>query len=170
MVAPLPAGVTRSRLLLGIGAVMAGTAVLFVVLGAVFNLILALVALPFAAAAYFLWMQATGQLQRRVRRRFLGESTDRERREAARGRERARRTRWERAAGAGTLEDGPSMGRREALETLDLEPDASERAIRRAYRDRVKAVHPDAEGGDEDEFRRVRAAYERLRDPGRGKG
>ncbi|MDZ7701457.1 MAG: J domain-containing protein [Halobacteriales archaeon] len=63
------------------------------------------------------------------------------------------------------------MDRDEALSTLDLPPGADERAIRRAYRTRVKAVHPDAaDGGDEDEFRRVRAAYEQLSGPGRGKG
>jgi curved DNA-binding protein CbpA len=62
------------------------------------------------------------------------------------------------------------MDREAALNALDVAPDADAGTIRRAYRDRVKAVHPDADGGDEDEFRRVRAAYERLTDPERGKG
>jgi curved DNA-binding protein CbpA len=34
--------------------------------------------------------------------------------------------------------------------------------VRRAYREKVKQVHPDAEGGSEDAFKRVNEAYERL--------
>lgn len=161
---------TRSRLLLAVAAVLAGATALFVVLGAVFNLLLVAAAVPFGAAAYFLWSHATGRLQARVHRRFVEREV----------RERDQRAAWT-AREATTGPDGPaswttadgatrSMGRAEAFAALGLSPGADQRAIRQAYRDRVKAVHPDADGGDEDEFRRVRAAYERLRDPRRGKG
>lgn len=162
---------TRSRLLLAVAGVLAGAAVVFVVLGAAFNLILVVAAVPFGAAAYFLWSDATGRLQRRFRWRTVDrEAFERARRDARSAREsraggRDRTSRWQPDDGAPR-----TMGREEALAALDLSPGADQRAIRRAYRDRVKAVHPDADGGDEDEFRRVRAAYERLTRPSRGKG
>jgi curved DNA-binding protein CbpA len=34
--------------------------------------------------------------------------------------------------------------------------------VRAAYRERVKAVHPDTDSGDEEQFKRVNRAYERL--------
>ncbi|RNJ27484.1 J domain-containing protein [Halosegnis longus] len=40
-------------------------------------------------------------------------------------------------------------------------PDADEQAIKRAYREAVKEKHPDR-GGDEEEFKDVTAAYDRL--------
>ena len=49
-----------------------------------------------------------------------------------------------------------------AYAVLGLPSDASESAVRRAYRERVKEVHPD-QGGDEAEFRRVREAYDTAR-------
>lgn len=58
--------------------------------------------------------------------------------------------------------NGPTL--REAYEVLDLDPDADEEAVRRAYREKVKTVHPDAKTGDEEAFKRVTAAYERLTD------
>lgn len=64
--------------------------------------------------------------------------------------------------GRGGGRTGPS--RREAYDVLGVEPGADQAAIRRAYRERVKAVHPDAKTGDEAEFKRVTAAYERLTD------
>ena len=78
---------------------------------------------------------------------------------------------------------GPILGERLPFETpaVDLGPDrrsldptsaafaelglpqgASAQAIKTAYRRRVKEVHPD-QGGDEDEFRRVREAYTTAR-------
>jgi hypothetical protein len=50
----------------------------------------------------------------------------------------------------------------EAFAELGLDPDADEGAVKRAYRDRAKEVHPDA-GGDEDEFKRVQEAYATAR-------
>jgi curved DNA-binding protein CbpA len=52
----------------------------------------------------------------------------------------------------------------EAYRRLDLDPTADEAAVREAYRERVKEVHPDAADGDEETFKRVTAAYERLTD------
>jgi curved DNA-binding protein CbpA len=45
-----------------------------------------------------------------------------------------------------------------------VELDADESAIKRAYRRKVKEVHPDTDGGDEEQFKRVTRAYERLTD------
>ena len=45
---------------------------------------------------------------------------------------------------------------------LDVGTDADEAEIKRAYRERVKAVHPDQAGGDEEAFKRVTEAYECL--------
>jgi curved DNA-binding protein CbpA len=51
----------------------------------------------------------------------------------------------------------------EAYDALGVSPDASQEAVRDAYRDRVKEVHPDS-GGDEEAFKRVNRAYETLRE------
>lgn len=45
------------------------------------------------------------------------------------------------------------------FEVLDIDPDASEADLRRAYRERIIKAHPD-HGGSTAEFQRVRAAYE----------
>nr|WP_282594622.1 J domain-containing protein [Halomarina salina] len=58
-------------------------------------------------------------------------------------------------------EPDPGPTPREAYGILDLDPSADQSAVRRAYRERVKETHPDR-GGDEEEFKRVTAAYERL--------
>ncbi|MFB6296873.1 MAG: ferredoxin Fer [Halobacteriales archaeon] len=47
------------------------------------------------------------------------------------------------------------------FETLGVDPDAGDEEIERAYRRRVKEVHPD-QGGSAKAFRAVRAAYEAL--------
>ncbi len=53
---------------------------------------------------------------------------------------------------------------RQAARILGVEPGADESTVKSAYRDRIKEVHPDTEGGDEETFRRVQKAYERLSD------
>lgn len=170
------AAVERSPLVLGLAAVFIG---LTVFLGAVAlatrELFVLVIAVPFGLSAYFMWYQASGRLRKRTRRRATVGSTDGHTRRSAgsdprSGRARggfgagARRAAREARAGAGRHRppdgDGPST--EEAYRRLDLDPGADEEAIRRAYRRKVKEVHPDAEGGDEAAFKRVTAAYERL--------
>jgi len=50
-----------------------------------------------------------------------------------------------------------------AFAALGLPASADVSEVRRAYRRRVKEVHPD-QGGDEDEFRRIREAYDTARE------
>lgn len=53
-------------------------------------------------------------------------------------------------------------------DVLGVAADASEAELKRAYRTRVKEVHPDSgEAGDPELFRAVRQAYETLSDPQR---
>ena len=47
------------------------------------------------------------------------------------------------------------------FEVLDVDPDASEAEVERAYRERIKESHPDL-GGTVAEFRAVKAAYEQI--------
>lgn len=79
-------------------------------------------------------------------------------RQSARDRQRQQRQRRRRVQTA----DGPSPT--EAYRTLGLDPDADQGAIKRAYREKVKEVHPDTDSGSEAEFKQVKAAYERLSD------
>jgi len=53
------------------------------------------------------------------------------------------------------------MGSQSPFELLAVEPDADDAEIRRAYRERVKEVHPD-QGGSTAAFREVKAAYEAI--------
>jgi len=73
--------------------------------------------------------------------------------------QRQRRQRRQRASRPGQESDPTA---REAYETLGVEPGADESAVKRAYRERIKEVHPDAADGDAEEFKRVQAAYNRL--------
>lgn len=57
-----------------------------------------------------------------------------------------------------------TMSKREAYAALDLDPTAGSDAIRTAYRERAKKLHPDTEGGDEAAFKRLNRAYDRLTD------
>ena len=161
----------RDRLVLGLAAVFAGLTVLLVVLSFTHQLFLLVLAVPFGATTYFMWYQASGRLEERTRTRRVrgggrfGLGSNREagdprgpggfgagaRRSSARGRVRDQRP-----------SSGPSPS--EAYRTLGLDPDADEEAVREAYRERVKEVHPDRPSGDEDEFKRVNRAYERLTD------
>jgi len=90
-------------------------------------------------------------------------AAERVRQERAR-RQRARRER----RGAGQRRQrvqqsaGPSPA--EAYNRLDLDPSADASEVKQAYRERVKEVHPDTDGGSEREFKRVQAAYETLTD------
>ncbi len=145
----------RSRLLLGIASVLAGTGVLFVILGSVINLMFLPLAIPFGVAAYFLWQDATGRLAARFRARARWRRAAGSRQQAGTDRRRAR----------GVQADTRSeQSTREARGILGVDRDADAGTIREAYRERVKEVHPDTEEGDEKAFKRVTAAYETLRD------
>lgn len=158
--------------------------VLLVVLAAVFrDFVVLFVALPFAAATYFFWQHASGRLRERIRRQAAAASAanDREQtggfgagprfnegartrvgREARQARDTGRARAGRRTQG-GRIDPNTATGptRREAYETLGLDPGADETEVRRAYRETVKEVHPDR-GGDEAEFKEVTRAYERL--------
>ncbi|MFD1646352.1 J domain-containing protein [Haloarchaeobius litoreus] len=73
---------------------------------------------------------------------------------------RRQRSQGERRRRAPRSTEGPTRG--EALDRLDLDADADQADVREAYRSKVKEVHPDTTGGDEEAFKRVTAAYDRL--------
>lgn len=50
-------------------------------------------------------------------------------------------------------------------EVLGIERDATEAEIKKAYKRRAAATHPDRKQGDEEEFKAVAAAYEIMIDP-----
>ena len=177
---------SRATLLVGLSAVFAGLAAVLGILTLVqANPFVLLLAAPFAFLAYAFWYQGTGKLAEQARRRSGPEyqrsrdagfgagarraaEESRRRREArqryeARDRGRRRGSRRARAGGRG-FGPQPSSGpsEREAYEILGLDPGASGDRVRRAYREKVKEVHPDTDGGDEERFKRVAAAYERL--------
>jgi hypothetical protein len=186
--------VDRDRLVFGLASVFAGLSVLSVVLALAESPIFLVLALPFGGTTYFLWYQASGRLRERTRRRVSqGRDRERHsgfgagaRREAARGArrdgrrgpgsgpgrsgERRRRDRSGRAnanrrrARGGGAGGGSGLSRAEAYRALGLDRDADDDDVRQAYRSKVKEVHPDTEDGDEESFKRVNRAYERLTD------
>ncbi|WP_227353704.1 J domain-containing protein [Haladaptatus salinisoli] len=161
----------RSRLLLGIAAVFAGITVSMATLGFVYNPFLVVFAVPFGITAAILWYHATGRLAEKIEREAAyrdangefgpnpGAARERARR---RTRQRTRRRADARARTQATVggPSGPSTA--EAYRILELSPDADADAVRRAYRKKVKSVHPDREDGNEEAFKRVNRAYERL--------
>lgn len=177
---------SRATLLVGLSAVFAGLAAVLGILTLVrANPFVLLLAVPFAFLAYVFWYQGTGKLAEQARRRSGPEyqrsrdagfgagarraaEESRRRREARqryearerRGRRNSRRARAEGRGFAPQPSSGPTE--RDAYEILGLDPGASEDRVRRAYREKVKEVHPDTDGGDEERFKRVTAAYERL--------
>ena len=158
----------RSQLVIALASVFAGLTVLLAVLGFVHSPVALAVALPFGVVTYVLWYHASGRLRERVRREArAGRRTTTERGGFGAG----PREDWTGPRGGGGFRDtrqrrgarrttGPSA--RDAYRTLGLDPDADESAIRRAYREKVKEVHPDTEDGSERRFKRVNEAYERL--------
>ncbi len=186
---------TRSTLLVAVGAVLGGIAVLMTALAAAFEPLLLFVAVPFGVAGYLIWFQGTGRLAARVRRRANADSGDRVRAATDTGagsrdgdgprwadpraqaqRARARRRAARASVGVDGREDpgfgvGSSarppppedrMSEREARDVLGVDPGSGDDAVRRAYRRRVKETHPDTDDGDEEAFKRVAEAYERL--------
>jgi hypothetical protein len=169
--------VDRDLLVAGLTATFGGLAALLGVVGVVLEPLVLVLAVPFGIVAYAMWYQASGRLARRVyrgveaRARANDGSDRRERRARSRRARQARqrvdggrrsherRQRRQRERPPGARE--PTLGEREAYARLGLEPGADEATVRDAYRERVKDVHPDR-GGDEEAFKRVAAAYERL--------
>ena len=54
-------------------------------------------------------------------------------------------------------------------ETLNVSQDASQDDIKKSYRKLVKQYHPDKNGGDDSQFKKISEAYEILGDPNRRK-
>jgi hypothetical protein len=171
--------VNRSRLITGLAAVFAAITVTMAVLGVVYSLTLLPVAVLFGVVTYLLWYHASGRLAERVYRTVeqqaavTGQRSNQDAgfgagpRDAWQGpRQHGRTAREQRraraTAGAGGQTHAGQLSRREAYRRLDLEPGADEQAIRAAYRERVKDVHPDTADGSEEAFKRTTEAYERL--------
>lgn len=169
----------RSVLVLGLAAVFAGlTAVLMTAAIAFRSLVLLFVAAPFGVVTYLMWMQASGRFAEMHQRRAEEAENRRERggfgaearetggfgagaRRAAREAKREARTDGARAGPTTVAADtGPSPA--EARRILGVDPDADEKRVRQAYREKVKTVHPDADNGDEERFKEVTEAYETL--------
>lgn len=175
----------RRRLVTGLaGAFVLMTAIL-VVGGVVYSPAFFLLAIVFGGVSYVMYAHATGRLLRRIYRGVERQAATTGSDPGAGGfgagprsewrpprqeqRRRARRDRvGRRSRGrAGSRrrpprQEGPST--REAHRILGVEPGADEGTVKQAYRERIKEVHPDASGGDEAAFKRVRAAYEVLSD------
>lgn len=170
----------RTRLVTGMaGAFGAMTAVL-VVGAVVYSPALLLLAAVFGVVTYVLYSHATGRLLNRiyrgVERQAATDGADPGRggfgagpreewtppREEQRRRARQRTGASRRTRARAPSRDGPTP--REAYGVLGLDPGADEGAVREAYRRRIKEVHPDTDGGDEEQFKRVREAYEVLTD------
>ncbi|MGM0592591.1 MAG: J domain-containing protein [Halobacteriota archaeon] len=176
---------SRERLVMGLASVFAGITVVLVVGALASQPFLLFVAVPFAATTYFMWYHASGRLQAQTRTRRVRAPPG----GFGRGRGAGPGNRFNSAGGfesvggfdpggsrrrangpGGSAGSGPSRtirtssgpSRAEAYRTLGLEPDAGREAIRSAYRSKVKEVHPDTEGGDEEAFKRVNRAYELL--------
>jgi curved DNA-binding protein CbpA len=186
--------VQGTRVATGLAAIFGVTALLFAVFGVVFNLVFFAVTVVFGAVAYFMWDHGSGRFARRLYRnveRSAAVDGGRGRRSGGgdRGgfgagpreewqgpreeqRERARRRARQQADGGQrrqrrrrrppNADDGPTVA--EAYDRLGLDPSADEGAVREAYRSKVKEVHPDASDGDEEAFKEITAAYERLTD------
>lgn len=163
----------RNGLLVGIAAVLLGITVLMLISGLAVSPVLLFVAIPFGAAAALIWYHASGRLADRVRsnpdaftRGGRGNAAGR----GSAGSKRASGAQFggdsgrqnRRRSGASGADGARRLSRAEAARILDVETSADGEAIKRAYRTKVKTSHPDAPDGDEETFKSVRRAYERL--------
>jgi hypothetical protein len=176
--------VYHDRLITGIAAALAGCAIVLAALAVRYNPVILVVALAFAAAAAFMYYQASGRLGDRIYRAVEREARrhaddDRKRRaEGGRGgfgagpredwtppggrRRRAGGGGQQRRRRSGGTVTGQEPSEAQAYRTLGLEPGADDAAVKRAYREKVKEVHPDTDSGDEEAFKQLTRAYERL--------
>ncbi|NNC27401.1 J domain-containing protein, partial [Salinisphaera sp. USBA-960] len=136
------------RFAFALAGVFGAVAALGLLLGVLVNPVTIGFAVPFGVAAYFLWHHASGRVTRDARR--AADTSTRAERARADPRTRgangfgARETRREDGGTRPNREGADrSLSEREAYEVLGLEPGAGQVAIREAYRQRVKAVHPD---------------------------
>jgi hypothetical protein len=177
--------VQQDRLVFGLTVLFAAMTALVAALSLVlWEPVLLVMLVPLVVLTYAFWYRSSGKLRERIAqsgtrsRRGAGAETGgfgagpREGFESARGqRAREARERRQRQRRAGGAADGggrragpqpsPSISKAEAYRRLDVEPGADESTVKRAYREKVKEVHPDR-GGDEETFKKVTEAYETL--------
>lgn len=156
-----------SRLVVGLASVFAGLTVFLAVLGFAYSPVALVVAGPFGVVTYLLWFHASGRLGRRVRRRARTADSRTEPRGGFGAGPRAEWTGPRGRQGFGSASRNGSQQRAgpsttEAYRTLGLDPGADDAAVKRAYREKAKEAHPDTEDGDEQRFKRINEAYERL--------
>jgi hypothetical protein len=177
--------VDRDTVGIVLAGVFAGLATVLAVVALARQPFLLVLAVPFGVAAYLVWMGATGRTPfggyrrvtpeearqaraRRAERETGGRSrfAEEARRQAAGQRARGgERTRAGAERGRRRPQSEPdTLARREAARILGVDADAEPAVVRSAYREQVKEVHPDTEGGDEERFRKVNEAYERLQE------
>jgi hypothetical protein len=172
----------RDTVGLALAGVLAGLAAMLFVASIAVQPFLVVAAIPFAAGAYLVWQASIGEYgargvneARRVRARRARAANDRAASDGHGGGtagERRRSRNYERARAAGrrasgrerAREEPDTLARREAARVLGVDADAEPAAVRSAYRERVKEVHPDTEGGDAEAFQQVNDAYERLQE------
>ncbi|MBX0325949.1 J domain-containing protein [Halomicroarcula sp. F13] len=179
------------RLVTGVAAVFAVLTAVLTVVGILVNPAVLFLALMFAVSTYLMYYHLSGKmaadLYERVERRAATQSRERRRggfgagpreewtpprdgrradgfgRRAQQARQQQRRRQArQRQRGPVGPSNGPTPS--EAYDRLGLDPGADEQAVKQAYRERVKEVHPDTDSGSEAEFKRVKAAYETLTD------
>ncbi|MFB6165637.1 MAG: J domain-containing protein [Haloarculaceae archaeon] len=182
----------HERLIVGVAAALAGCALIVTAVALLTGAFAVLaVAVALAAAAYFMWYQASGRLAARIYAQVERQAAANAGQEAADGRGgfgagprgewtpprdgQTAQQQWRQSRGGGrrqgtgqsqrgrrveTADDGLSAA--EARRLLDVGADADAEQIKAAYREKVKDVHPDTDGGDEEAFKRVNKAYERL--------
>ena len=171
----------QSPLVLGLAAMFAGMTALLAIGAVVSGSVVALgVAAPLGVTSYVMYYHGSGKLARAMtrahHRRQFRRTHERDRggfgagpRERGGPRTRAERRAHEQFGSRGEREyeygewhsSGPTIA--EARSVLGVDATADQSDIRRAYREKVKDVHPDR-GGTKEEFTRVTAAYDRLND------
>lgn len=168
-----------------LAAVFAGLAVVVALAAIAHEPFVVILALLFGTVAYFMWYQASGRLAQRVYRAVENQArhddgrterggfgagpresrSERARRGGFSGRRRRRKTRRQRertGRNQASVVNQSTVTTTQAYDILDVEPGVEESAIKRAYREKVKEVHPDTDTGSEEAFKRVNEAYERL--------